>query len=68
MPDTPRPGPERRQRPSQPRRLNERRAPLLILNSATQEDIYLWAVALVIMGIIIGVFIILATMSLAHVD
>lgn len=51
---------ERRKKEAKPRKLNERRRDMLILSSATYADIYLWALSLVIMGVIIGGFIILA--------
>lgn len=53
-------GTERRERTPKPRKLNERRRDMLILSSATYADIYLWALSLVVMGVIIGGFIILA--------
>lgn len=53
-------GTERRVKSAKPRKLNERRRDMLILSSATFADIYLWALSLVIMGIVIAGFIILA--------
>lgn len=59
-------GSERRTRDPKPRKLNERRQDMLILSSATYADIYLWALSLVIMGIILGGFIILAIVEMNY--
>lgn len=59
-------GTERRERTPKPRKLNERRRDMLILSSATHTDIYLWALSLVVMGIILGVFLAIALLGLHH--
>lgn len=57
-------GSERRKASTKPRKLNERRRDMLILSSATQADIYLWALSLTVMGIVLGGFIVLAIKGL----
>jgi hypothetical protein len=52
-------GTERRAKAAKPRKLNERRRDMLILSSATQADIYIWALSLVVMGIVLGMFIVI---------
>ena len=46
-------GTERRAKSAKPRKLNERRRDMLILSSATQADIYLWALSLIVAGCIL---------------
>ena len=50
----------RRKKPARPRRLHERRHDLLILNAATQIDIYLWMLAIMIAASILVAFVVLA--------
>lgn len=59
-------GVERRSKSAKPRKLNERRRDMLILSSATQADIYIWALSLVVMGIILGVFLSIALLGLHY--
>lgn len=49
-------------RTSQPKRrvINERREDMLIISSATQADIYVWAVSLAIMAAVLGVIVTLS--------
>lgn len=56
-------GTERRNKEPKPRKLNERRRDMLILSSATHTDIYLWALSLVVMGIILGMFVVIGVIQ-----
>tara|TARA_B100000073_G_scaffold292378_1_gene255673 strand:+ start:252 stop:449 length:198 start_codon:yes stop_codon:yes gene_type:complete len=52
--------PARRKNKPKRRTVNERREDMLIISSATQGDIYTWAVSLAVMAGVLGVIITLA--------
>lgn len=54
---------EKRKAPPKRRKKNERRKDMRIITSASQGDIYLWAVSLVVMATILVTVTILATMK-----
>ncbi len=54
---------ERRQSPPQKRKHNERRADMRIITSASQSDIYLWAMSLVFMAMILVTVTLLAVLK-----
>lgn len=55
--------PTRRKNKPKRRTVNERREDMLIISSATQGDIYTWAVSLAVMAGVLGVIITLAVVK-----
>lgn len=55
--------PARRKNKPKRRVMNERREDMLIISSATQGDIYTWAVSLAVMAGVLGVIITLAVVK-----
>lgn len=54
---------ERRKSPPKKRKLRERRDDMKIITSASQSDIYIWAVSIALMATILGVISTLAILG-----
>ncbi len=57
---------EKRQKPSKPRALHERRAEMRLLHSATQHDIYIWAASVAFMGAVVGAIVIASLLGVGQ--
>ncbi|MEC9291960.1 MAG: hypothetical protein VX730_06115 [Pseudomonadota bacterium] len=51
---------DRRKKLSEPRKKGERRGDMKIIVSATEADIYTWAVSIALMAVILVVFVMMA--------